>query len=464
MPSARPSATPSATEQVATFISSFAAASAPDEAYHIAKLAIRDTLGVALAAWDEPACKVLRTYVDAAPGARQASIWGAARRVGALEAALLNGAAAHALDYDDLNRSIGGHPTAVIAPSVFAAGQVVRCTGQQALDAYVLGFEVMAKLGQALNPGLYLKGWHPTSVLGVMGACAASCYLLGLGHEQVVNALGVAASEASGIKKNFGSMTKPLHAGSAARKGLWAAQLARAGLTADRESLDGAFGYLELFQGDAPFDPGPLAHLGEPFDIVASGLAFKQYPCCGSTHPVVDCILDIKHEHGVDAAQVISVDCRVHPQRVGHIDRAVVATPLQAKFSLQCVTAMALADGFIGLGQFSSPAYLRPMVQGLMSRVNVVPDETLAEFGARVVVRMTDGRCWTGSAPEAKGSPSLPIPDADLERKFVDCASTLLDQPQAEEAARLIMALETQRSLEPLLHLLAATPEEDACC
>ena len=455
---------PSATERLARFISSFAAASAPHEAYHTAKLAIRDTLGAALAAQDEPACKVLRAYVDAAPGRRQATIWGAARRVGAPEAALLNGVAAHALDYDDLNRSIGGHPTAVVAPAVFAVGELVGATGQQALDAYLLGFEVMAKLGQVLNPGLYLKGWHPTSVLGIMGACAASCYLLGLSHEQVVNALGIAASEASGIKKNFGSMTKPFHAGSAARKGLWVAQLAKLGLTADQESLDGGFGYLELFKGDAPFNSEPLEHLGEPFDIVASGLAFKQYPCCGSTHPMVDCVLDIRREHKVDPAQVVSVDCRLHPQRVGHINRPVVKTPLQAKFSLQCVTAMALADGFIGLGQFSSPAYLRPAVQELMSKVNIVPDETLAEYGAQAVVRMADGRTLTCSVPEAKGSPAFPIPDDDLERKFVDCASTILDQPVAQEASQLIMALERQRNLHPLLHLLVAAPDEDQCC
>ncbi len=454
----------SATERIATFISGFAPASAPGEAYHVAKLAIRDGLGVALAAQDEPACQVLRAYVDGASGARQASIWGTARRVGAQEAALLNGVAAHALDYDDLNRSIGGHPTAVIAPVVFAAGELVNCTGQQALDAYVLGFEVMAKLGQVLNPGLYLKGWHPTSVLGVMGACAASCYLLGLSHEQIVNALGIAASEASGIKKNFGSMTKPFHAGSAARKGLWAAQLARLGLNADQEALDGGFGYLELFKGDFPYDPVPLEALGRPFDIVASGLAFKQYPCCGSTHPVVDCVLDIKREQQLAAAQVQAVECRVNPQRVGHIDRPVATTPLQAKFSLQCVVALALADGFIGLGQFSSPAYLRPAVQDLMSRVKIVPDSALDDFAAQVIVRLSDGRALTRSVPEAKGSPALPIPDEDLERKFVDCASTILDQPVAQEAAQLIMVLERQRNLHPLLHLLVATPDEDQCC
>ena len=250
---------PSATERIARFITEFPAAQPPPEdALHTAKLAIRDALGVALAAQDEPAsASCARTWTRRRARRRPPS-GAAAGASGCLEAALLNGAAAHALDYDDLNRSIGGHPTAVVAPAVFAAGQWLGSTGKQVLDAYVLGFEVMAKLGQMLNPGLYVKGWHPTSVLGVMGACAARCYLMGLSYEQVVNALGIAASEASGIKKNFGSMTKPFHAGSAARKGLWAAMLARHGLIADSAALDGGFGYLELFNGDAPFDPEPL--------------------------------------------------------------------------------------------------------------------------------------------------------------------------------------------------------------
>jgi len=332
------------------------------------------------------------------------------------------------------------------------------------LDAYVLGFEVMAKLGQMLNPGLYAKGWHPTSVLGVMGACAGACYLMGLGYDQVVNALGIAASEASGIKKNFGSMTKPFHAGSAARKGLWAAMLARHGLSADGAALDGAFGYLVLFSGDVPFNPDPLMRLGQPYDIAATGLAFKQYPCCGSTHPVLDCILDIRRGGGFDVGQVAGVECRLNPQRVGHINRPEVQTALHAKFSTQCVTAMALLDGFIGLGQFASPAYLRPVVQELMRKVSLVPDPSLGEFAAEATVTLADGRRLRAAVAEAKGSPAFPIPDEDLQRKFVDCATTIVDPPEAEAASRVIMALEEEPDLERLLKLVVAAPDEDQCC
>jgi 2-methylcitrate dehydratase PrpD len=455
---------PGPTEKVARFISSFSPETIPQQAYHTAKLAIRDTIGVALAAQDEPAVQVLRAYVEGSPGARQSTMWGSRKQFGALEAALVNGTAAHALDYDDLNRSIGGHPTTVIAPAVFAVGERLGASGQQVLDAYVLGFEVMAKLGQVLNPGLYVKGWHPTSVLGVMGACAACCRLMGLTCEQVVNALGIAASEASGIKKNFGSMTKPFHAGSAARKGLWAAELAQQGLTADQGALEGGFGYLELFSGDLPFNLAPLDRLGDPFDLVESGLAFKQYPCCGSTHPSLDCALEIKQHRDFAVDQIVGVECWVNPQRLGHINRPVAQTPLQAKFSLQCVTALALVDGFIGLGQFASPTYLRPVVQDLMTRVILLADDSMREYGARVVVQLLDGSTLTAEVPEAKGSPAFPIPDDDLERKFVDCASTIVDEPDAQAAARVLMNLEREPDLKRVLAMIVATPDEDECC
>lgn len=452
------------TEQLTRYIVNFDPATVPSRAYHMAKLAIRDAVGVALAAQDEPAVQVIRAYVEGAPGARQATMWGSRKQFGVLEAALINGAAAHALDYDDLNRSIGGHPTAVIAPAVFALGEQLGASGKQVLDAYVLGFDVMAKLGQALNPGLYVKGWHPTSVLGIMGACAAACRLMGLTQEQTMNALGIAASEASGIKKNFGSMTKPLHAGSAARKAVWAAQLAQMGLTADQSVLEGGFGYLQLFAGDLPFDVSPLNTLGKPFDLIDNGLAFKQYPCCGSTHPALDCALEIKRRHHVPVEEIEKVECWVNPQRMGHINRPRVETALQAKFSLQCVTALALLDGFIGLGQFASPTYLRPAVQDLMGRVTIIGDDSMREFGARVSVQLKDNTILIAEVPEAKGSPAFPIPDEDLERKFVDCASTIVDQPQAEDASWVLMTLEVEPDLKRLLTMIVATPDEDGCC
>lgn len=441
--------------RLAQFIGDHQVGLAPAEAYRLAKMALLDCTGVALAALHEPTVAILRDAVMEAPQAPEATVWGTGHRVGVLEAALVNGAAAHALDYDDLNRSIQGHPSVVVAPAVLAAAQRVGASGQQVLDAYLVGFEVMAKLGQVLNPGMYLKGWHPTSVLGVMGACAGASHLLGLTGEQVIHALGVAASEASGIKKNFGSMTKPLHAGSAARKGMWAALLAQRGLTADPEALDGAFGYLELFRGDTPFNLEPLKHLGDPFDIVASGLAFKQYPCCGSTHPVLDCVLDIRQRYEPDVARVTAVDCFVNPQRLGHINRPTVSTPLQAKFSLQCVAAMALLDGYVGLGQFSGPAYLRPAVQELMRKVRLVPDVSLGEFAARAVVHLADGRLLVSQVPEAKGSPTYPMGDDDLLRKFVDCASGVAGEERARQAADVMLHLEREPGVERYLALLA---------
>ncbi len=449
----------SATSQLAQYISSFDPRALPEESIRTSKTAVLDCIGVALAAFREPVSGILREYVQSMKSLPQATLWGTNSQVSAVDAALVNGSMSHALDYDDLNRFVQGHPSVVLVPAVLAVGEKLHCSGRRALEAYIVGFQVMAKLGMVLNPGLYEKGWHPTSVFGILGAAASAAYLMGLDCEKTTYALGIAASEASGIKKNFGSMTKPVHAGSASRKGVWAALLAERGLTANPEALDGNFGFLELFKGDIPFDARPLENLGNPLEIVSSGIVIKQYPCCGSTHPVLDGAIEIAEQIEADPDQVVEIECRINPRRLGHINRPQVHSGLEAKFSIQFCTAAALIDRRISLTHFTGDGYKRSDIVRLMDRVHVVTDDRLGEFAAVVTVRTADGRAVTTNITETRGSPAFPLSEAQLMGKFVDCAMTVVDRDQAERAGKAIMNMELMADVSQLTQMLA--PENE---
>jgi len=245
-----------------------------------AKLAILDTLGVTLAGAHEPCAQIVSRVLPASGG--ECLIFGTDRHAPPLDAALVNGTAAHALDFDDVSNSLGGHPSAPILPALFALGEILDCTGRDFITAYVSGFETETRIARGVNFHHYEKGWHPTATLGVFGAAAACCHLLQLDQAKTAQALAIAASLASGIKANFGTMTKPLHVGHTARNGLFAALLARDGFTANTGAMEHKQGFLEFFNGAGNFDAAKiLADWGRPYDIVRPGLGVKQHPCCG---------------------------------------------------------------------------------------------------------------------------------------------------------------------------------------
>src|SRR3954452_12417619 len=233
-------------EGIAERIGRIAFADLPPEAVHWAKTAILDTVGVTLAGAAEPCTQIVARVLAAGTGAGSGEclIFGSDRRAAPLDAALINGTAAHALDFDDVSNSMGGHPSAPIVPALFAAGEILDSTGREFIAAYVAGFETETRIGRGVNLHHYEKGWHPTATLGVFGAAAACCHLMGLDRAKTAQALAIAASLASGIKANFGTMTKPLHVGHTARNGLFAAMLAREGFTANDAALEHRQGFL----------------------------------------------------------------------------------------------------------------------------------------------------------------------------------------------------------------------------
>lgn len=443
------------TASTAKLVCRFASVPIPEQAIYRSKLAVLDCVGVALAGSREPVSGLVRDLVLETSRGGESTVWGTAHKVPLLEAALVNGTMSHALDYDDMNRPMLGHPSAVLVPALFALGEKIKAPARELLKGYVLGLEAMARIGRIFGPQAYDRSWHPTAVLGVLGVCASSSYLLRLGYEATLNAIGIAASEASGLKKNFGSMTKSLHAGSAARKGLWAALLAARGVTAGPDALDGRFGFMQMFDGEA-HDLARESEIAGPLEILKSGLVYKQYPCCGGLHSVLDNALLLMQKEPIAPERVADVECRVNPQKVAYLDRPSVHEGLEAKFSIQYCVAAALLHGKVGLSQFADDNVRRADVQALMRKVRVVPGVDLDGFASEVSVRSDDGRTCSSSLPEPRGSASSPLTEDELLGKFIDCATVSMSPARAREAAAALMALDTTGEIGDVLPLLVA--------
>src|SRR5215831_18257368 len=250
-----------ATTHLAEFVTKSRWEDCPAQAVEAARRAILDCLGVMLAGSVEPAARIVADVARAEGGSPLATVVGTPLRTGAVWAALFNGTAAHALDFDDTNFAMLGHPSAPVLTAALAAGELCTATGAEVMHAFLLGFEVETTMGEVVNPGHYARGWHSTCTLGTLGAAAAAARLLGLDTPATASALAVAASQASGLKENFGTMTKPFHAGHAARSGVLAALLAREGWTASEHALEGPQGFFNVMS-EGPVRPEVVDTLG----------------------------------------------------------------------------------------------------------------------------------------------------------------------------------------------------------
>lgn len=416
----------------------------PAEAVHWAKVGILDTVGVTLAGAQEPATRIVLGVSGSASG--PSLVFGHARRIGALDAALVNGTASHALDFDDCNNTLGGHPSAPILPALFALADETGATGKDFIAAYVAGFETECKLSMVVNFYQYTKGWHPTTTIGVFGGAAACAHLLKLSPEQTATALSIAASLAAGIKSNFGTMTKPLHVGHCARSGLFAALLARDGFTAGALAFEHKQGYFEVFNGAGNYDASKaLPAWANPLDITRPAIAIKSYPCCGSTHPAIDCMLELVQQHKLKPEQVARIDSWTHARRLEHTNRPDPQSDLDAKFSVQYTLARALKDRTVKLEHFEGSNWQDPATRAILPKIHVAPYTTEqfpadSHFGAEVKVTLTDGRVVSTKIDQALGrSVDKPLPADRLKDKFDNCAARALS---SDNVARLYAAIQ----------------------
>ncbi|HXF67985.1 MAG TPA: MmgE/PrpD family protein [Burkholderiales bacterium] len=442
----------------------------PPEAVHWAKVGILDTVGVTLAGSREEATRALAAVTLRGSAGGPALVFGSGMRARALDAALVNGTAAHALDYDDCNNTLGGHPSAPILPALFAAADEIGASGREFIAAYVAGFETECKLSLGLNFHQYTRGWHPTTTLGVFGCAAACAKLLGLSEERTATALAIAASLASGIKSNFGTMVKPLHVGHCNRNGLLAALLAREGFTANPEAFEHKQGYFNVYNGAGNYDAGKiLPAWGRPFDIVEPGIAIKQYPCCGSTHPAVDAALELARAHALDPDAIERVEIWIHARRLEHTDRPDPRSALDAKFSVQYCVARAIADRRLGIEHFEGRAFEEPAVRRLLGRVSAAPYTTAQfpadnHFGAEVRIALRGGAVLCTKVEQPLGRTARnPLPPGRLREKFENCATRVLTREQAAAVYSAIQKLESLEDVRELTaHLARGAPRQAA--
>lgn len=400
-----------------------------------------DTLAALLGGRDEPVTRAALEFALRRRGAGDSALLLGRERAGASEAAFVNATAAHALDYDDM--ALNGHPSVVLVPALLAAGEPLRATDAALLRAYLVGYEVWAELAAREPDALHGKGWHPTSVTGTVAAAAAVAHLAGLNAASAAHALGIAASLASGLLGNFGSMTKPLHAGWAAGHAIEAVQLAQYGVTASPTILEGPTGYLAAFSpaGRAlrhGWEPGALA-------MRRSGLSVKKYPVCYALHRVVDGMLDLKRAHGFAAGEVERITGTVSDLNARVLHAHDPADALAAKFSMEFACAIAAIEGAVGLHQVTDAQVARADVRELMARVQTdtvpagCPEEPNFALHDRVVVHLRDGSVLdSGPIRYPRGHARLPLPATELRDKFLGCARP----GEYDRALRLAQALE----------------------
>ncbi|MQA87014.1 MAG: MmgE/PrpD family protein [Streptosporangiales bacterium] len=399
----------------------------PDEVSELARRALVDTVGVAIAARGESAVQILRGTLGIELPHGNATILVDGTRTNAMTAALLNGTAGHALDYDDVTDLIYGHPSVVLWPALLAAAEDVRATGRELLEAYVVGFEVQCAIASGMDVREhYGRGWHSTATIGVLGAAAGVARLLRLDVDATQRTLGLVASMASGSRQNFGTMTKPLHPGLAARDAVFAANLAANGFTADPDQLESPLGYFPMYS-DHHHVRGVLEALEGPWALTQHGLNVKKYPCCYCTHRTADAVLDLAKSEGVRAAEVRGVHLTLEPGGFDPLIHHRPTTALQGKFSAEYVIAAALLDGKVGPTSFTDDAVRRAEAQELIRLVEfeeaAIPPVGLEDWEqAYAVVRLeTDRGTLTRRVDVPHGDTRSPLNRDDLETKFRDC-------------------------------------------
>lgn len=422
-----------------------------------ARDAIADMIGCALLG--APTATTQSALLNGQQGVGACHVLGRHERLGRLDAAFVNGVSGHALDFDDTSKSLSGHPTVIIIPAILPIAETRGCSGRAFLDAYVIGVEAATRFARGVNFAHYEKGWHPTATLGIFGAVVAAGILLDLDEARMANAISIAASLASGIKANFGTDTKPLHAGLSARNALFAALMASEGVNGAPVALEHPQGFLEVFNGKGNYDISKMLEgWGDPLDLMNPGISIKKYACVYSVHAAIDAVIALHDSAVPDSAGVEDVVVRMHPRRLLPHVRNAATSALNAKFSLPYAVARGLVNGAVKLEHFEDNALHDPEVTRVMNliRMEEMPAD-FPDYGAEVVVRMADGTEHEQyiESPLGRG-PESPLPKEMLEAKFLDCASRSLTGQGAAEVFGMLMQLDRLDNITDLTSAIAA--------
>jgi 2-methylcitrate dehydratase PrpD len=452
------------TQNVVDFIVNARFEDVPQKAIEVAKSAMFDCVGVALAGARHEGGAIPAEWARSAGGAPAATVWGHAFSTSAHDAALVNGTAAHALDYDDVTWGLIGHPSVSLVPATVALGELLGASGRDVLHAYVVGFEVMAKIGRTTQPQHSLEGgWHATGSIGAFGAAAACCKLLNLDAEQTARALGIVYSMTSGNVSNFGTMCKPMHAGLAARNGVVAAQWAKAGFTSLPHPFDGERSFHAVYSRGLPADMAPLAELGQVWELVERGVVIKPYPCGVALHPAIDAVHILKREHDFKAADVVRGEAGVTRYTHDKLCYLVPKTGLEAKFCMPYTIARAIMDESIGFDTYTDALATEPAAQDLTKRISMYVHDGIEnkwKGGSRPVhvrLHLKDGRVLEQQIDLSKGNPEVPVTPTELKVKFDDCARVSLNKAAMAAATGALQTIEKLSKISELTRYLAGS-------
>jgi len=435
------------TADLARFVEAYDYTNLPDEVAHAAKRDVINILACALYSARDPSLAILLSLFDAEGGNERARIWGSGRRTTLQNAALANGYLAHLEDYDDTHFPTVIHPSAPTVPAAFALAEARQRSGREFLAAVALGVEACCRISLAVHPWHYDAGWHITGTMGVFGGAVAAAKLAGLGRAQIVASLGIAGSQAAGVREAFGSMTKPLHAGNAARAGVVAALLAEAGFTSAERILEGRRGVGAVLSSDRDLSR-VTDGLGERWEMLNNGL--KPYACGVVNHPLIDACIDLRESDGFRLDAIESIEADVHPLVLELVDLAEPHVGLQGKFSVQHCVAVALRDGAAYPAQFSDARVQDPAIAALRRKVRLIRDEALKEDEAIVRI-VSAGRRFEKHVSHATGAPENPMSDAHLSEKFLTLATATLSRPDAEALLARLWRLEDESEVTALL-------------
>jgi 2-methylcitrate dehydratase PrpD len=424
----------SETKTLASYIVTSRMESIPADVRHEARRAIVNFMGCALGgSVDTAVDRAIQAFAPYA-GKPTASILGRSERMDPLHASLMNGISSHVYDFDDTTPKNYIHPTSPVASALFAYASANRVSGRDFMEAFILGFEAESRIGNAVYPAHYDVGWHITGTAGVFGAAAAIGKLLKLPEQQMIWAIGLAATQAAGLREMFGSMAKALHPGRAAQNGYGAALLAQAGFTAGEHGLEGPRGFAAVQA--AKYDLSKITtRLGADFDLRAN--TYKPFPCGIVNHPTIDGCIQIHEEHGPLPQNITAVRLRVAPLVMDLCNQRGITRGLQGKFSVYHGAASGLVRGKAGIQEYTDDAVNDPQIRRVRELVSAVGDPSITEDQARIEVELATGETLARFVEQSLGNVHRPMSDKQLEDKFRDQAVTALPAAQVERAIQL---------------------------
>ncbi len=408
--------------------------SIPTATRHHATRTFVNWLGCAIGGSHHEGMDIALAALAPMAGAAQASVLGRGERLDILHAALLNGISSHMFDFDDTHLKTVIHPAGPVCSAILALAEHRPVSGEDFVHALVLGVEVECRIGNSVYPNHYDTGWHITGTAGVMGAAAACGKLLGLNEQQMVWALGIAATQSSGLREMFGTMCKPFHPGNAAKNGLMSALLAEKNFTSSNRGIEAPRGFAHVLS--TKFDPAEIIDgLGKTFEIDLN--TYKPFACGIVIHPIIDACVQLRNEHGLTGDEIESVLAKVHPLVLELTGKKTPQTDLEGKFSVYHSAAAGFIYGAAGEREYSDAVVRDARVIALRDKVTAVVDTTMHEDQTLVEVKLKDGRTLSKYVEAAIGSLKRPQTDADLEAKFRGLAEDVLPKAQVDKVLGL---------------------------